>query len=310
MPCSSKRSPGKDHGSHSQKALEITSFVRRLNGSCQSSLITASDGRKYVLKFNENPQGPNVLANEAFVTRLATYLELPVPRCATIHVSDQFIREHRAMWFELEERRRRPRGGMHFGSQVPDGPIYELLSGSQLIQVSNVVDFLSMLVFDLWTQQCDNRQAVFVGNCDTQKLRAVFIDHGHALAGPKWDQNPRIGICLYSDLRIYRNIPRSSRNLTIMDNIAEMDLTRLRSLVGGIPKSWSERSLADKMNELVSRKRILKDIVSVELESIGKRLEQYEARKGRFQVEPREQIRVNQLHPGPRARRGILLGRC
>lgn len=42
----------------------IVEYVRPLRGGSQPFLAGASDGQLYVVKFNGNPQGPNVLLNE------------------------------------------------------------------------------------------------------------------------------------------------------------------------------------------------------------------------------------------------------
>jgi hypothetical protein len=48
-----------------QKGLTVTTVIRRMSGGSQSRLIQCDDGKLYVLKMYPNPQGPNVLANEA-----------------------------------------------------------------------------------------------------------------------------------------------------------------------------------------------------------------------------------------------------
>ena len=52
------------HGSHGA-LLTVTTVIRTQKGGSQSRLVTCDDGKLYVLKMHPNPQGPNVLANEA-----------------------------------------------------------------------------------------------------------------------------------------------------------------------------------------------------------------------------------------------------
>ena len=65
--------------------------VRRMRGGSQSHLMRASDGNLYVVKFENNPQGVRVLANELIVTRLAETAGLSVPACEIIEVNDWII---------------------------------------------------------------------------------------------------------------------------------------------------------------------------------------------------------------------------
>ena len=44
--------------------LTAVRFVRRMRGSSQACLIQCDDGDYYVVKFANNPKGPNLLANE------------------------------------------------------------------------------------------------------------------------------------------------------------------------------------------------------------------------------------------------------
>ena len=67
------------HGSH-ESLLTVTSVVRTQKGGSQSRLVTCDDGKLYVLKMHPNPQGPNVLANEALGSILLGGLGFFAPR--------------------------------------------------------------------------------------------------------------------------------------------------------------------------------------------------------------------------------------
>src|SRR6185437_9181953 len=56
--------------------------VRRMRGGAQSHLMFCSDGCFYVVKFQNNPQGTRVLANELLVSQLANRLGLSTPPMA------------------------------------------------------------------------------------------------------------------------------------------------------------------------------------------------------------------------------------
>ena len=80
--------------------LSAVAFVRRMRGGAQSSLLRASDGALYVVKLHGNPQGPNVLANEALGSWLAAQLGLETPAWRQISISDEFLAQNPEMWFE------------------------------------------------------------------------------------------------------------------------------------------------------------------------------------------------------------------
>lgn len=58
-------------------AVLATQEIRRMRGGAQSHLMLASDGKLYVVKFQNNPQHIRVLANEMLATRLGPPSGLP-----------------------------------------------------------------------------------------------------------------------------------------------------------------------------------------------------------------------------------------
>src|SRR5712692_9954416 len=71
--------------------LQAVQHIRRMRGGSQAHLMRASDGAYYVVKHQNNPQSPRILANEMFATRLGLCLGLPMPHVAVIEVSDWLI---------------------------------------------------------------------------------------------------------------------------------------------------------------------------------------------------------------------------
>ena len=74
-------------------AQQAVEHVRRLRGGAQSHLMRGEDGDYYVVKFQNNPQGIRILANELLAGKLAEALGLPVARPEVIEVSDWLV-EH------------------------------------------------------------------------------------------------------------------------------------------------------------------------------------------------------------------------
>jgi hypothetical protein len=63
----------------SSREVVAERILRTMPGGTQSRLALCNDGIQYVIKCPNNPQGPNVLANEAIAARLMSAVGLPVP---------------------------------------------------------------------------------------------------------------------------------------------------------------------------------------------------------------------------------------
>ena len=74
-------------------AKQAVEHLRRLRGGAQSHLMRCEDGHYYVVKFQNNPQGVRILANEMLAAKLALALELPVSEPEMVEVSDWLV-EH------------------------------------------------------------------------------------------------------------------------------------------------------------------------------------------------------------------------
>jgi len=74
-------------------SVEAIQHIRRMRGGAQSHLMRCSDGNLYVVKFQNNPQHPRILANEMLATKLASHIGLPVPDAAIVEV-DPWLIEH------------------------------------------------------------------------------------------------------------------------------------------------------------------------------------------------------------------------
>ena len=66
-----------------------------MRGGAQSQLMLGADSRLWVVKFQNNPQGLRVLANELLATRMAEVVGLPVPATDVVEVTEWLI-EHTA----------------------------------------------------------------------------------------------------------------------------------------------------------------------------------------------------------------------
>jgi hypothetical protein len=119
----------------------------------------------YVVKFQNNPQGARILANELLATRLAARIGLPAPPVAVVEVREELVAHTADLVMQLGRGRAPCRAGLQFGSRYPGSPaetvVYDFLPDEQLREVQNLGDFCGMLVFDKWTCNTNGRQAIF-----------------------------------------------------------------------------------------------------------------------------------------------------
>src|SRR6267154_6508568 len=99
------------------EVVHAVQFIRKMRGGSQPALIRCDDGKLYVVKFFNNPQGPNVLANEVLGNELLNALNLPTPRWKTVFISRSFIEKNTEISFETHAGHSSIETGLHFGSE-------------------------------------------------------------------------------------------------------------------------------------------------------------------------------------------------
>lgn len=139
--------------------------IRRMRGGAQAHLMRCDDDAYYIVKFRNNPQHLRVLANEMLATRLAARLGITVPQAEVVDVHAQMIAYTSDLVIQLGISRQPCVPGKQFGSLFPGHPartaVHDFLPDEQLRAVSNLADFLGVLVFDKWTCNTNGRQAIF-----------------------------------------------------------------------------------------------------------------------------------------------------
>lgn len=194
-------------------AIEHTRCMR---GGSQSHLMRCSDGEYYVVKFQDNPQGTKVLANELLGTLLAKELGLPVAEMALVEVSEELIQNTEAMVVELGRSLTPCSPGWCFGSRYPSTvdssgrtvlrTVYGLLPDAWCLSIDNVGDFAGMLVFDKWTANCDGRQVIYVQTEESQRWRTIMIDNGFCFGGSEWNFSSATVRGVFAQPYAYRNV--------------------------------------------------------------------------------------------------------
>lgn len=122
----------------------VTRHIRNLKGRSQPILVQASDGLLYVIKFIDNPQGPNLLFNECMGSELYHSFGLTVPSWKPILVTDSFLDQNPACWKQDMDGLGRPKAGLCFGSRFLGGDgirLLEIIPGSSFSRVRNQDSF-------------------------------------------------------------------------------------------------------------------------------------------------------------------------
>jgi hypothetical protein len=243
--------------------------IRRMRGGSQPFLMRCSDEEYYVVKFQNNPQGLRVLANELFGGLLAKLLGLPVPEVRIIEVNERLIKYTEEMVVQLERSRIPLQSGLCVGSRYPGNrsslghitpaTIYDFLPPDVFRRVDNTADFLGMLVFDSWVGNMDQRQVVFVQN-DRSDLslpyysyHALMIDEGFCFNACKWDFPINSKHGLFATANVYSEVyglDVFETWLNRLESVIDKDALELAALE--IPREWNDGS-SDSLEQLVAK---------------------------------------------------------
>src|SRR5271163_4491572 len=136
------------------KRVLAVEHIRRMRGGAQSHLMRCSDGEFYVVKFQNNPQGTRILANEMLGSALATRLGLPTPEIAIVDVRSCLIEHTEVLVVQHGGGRDPCTPGLCFGSRyAADADLsdtrvlrwaYDFLPLERFSHVTNLVDFAGM----------------------------------------------------------------------------------------------------------------------------------------------------------------------
>lgn len=239
--------------------------IRRMRGGAQAQLMRCEDGNYYIVKFQNNPQGSRILANELLAIRLAARLGLPVQAAAVVEVHKELIEQTEDLVIELGRMRTACRAGLQFGSRYPGDPataaVYDFLPDGPLGEVENVTDFLGMLVFDKWTCNTNGRQAIFLRAPGEKRYSARMIDQGFCFNANEWNfpDAPLRG--LYPRRVVYQSVMGLDSFAVGLERL-EKNITEefLDKAAGEIPPEWydfDQDSLYRLLEQLLRRKELV-----------------------------------------------------
>jgi hypothetical protein len=240
--------------------------VRRMKGGSQPQLMRCSDGGYYVVKFQNNPQGCRILANELLGSLLARLIGLCVPQIAIVEVSDILIGHTDDLVIEWERRRSPCRPGLCFGSRYPEDRrnVLDYLPPALLLSVENIADFAGMLVFDKWSGNTDGRQVAFSHESEGSAYRAMMIDQGFCFSGSQWAYRDAPVQGLYRDSIVYSGWRAFEAFEPWLGRVEKIEEGSLRLIGEAIPPEWYEsdaQALSNLLGKLYDRRNNVRELL-------------------------------------------------
>jgi hypothetical protein len=239
-------------------------------GSSGGARVPERDGDGYyVVKFQNNPQGARILANELLATRLAARIGLPTPPVAVVGVREDLIAHTDDLVMQLGRGRAPCQAGLQFGSRYPGSPaetvVYDFLPDEQLREVENLGDFCGMLVFDKWTCNTNGRQAIFFRAAGESRYRAQMIDNGFCFNAGEWNfpDAPLRGI--YARHRVYEQVRGMEAFAPWLARVEErIDGAALEEAASEIPPGWYDDkadALEKLLEHLLRRRKLARELI-------------------------------------------------
>ena len=236
--------------------------VGKLPGISQAAIVLTTGCKFYVVKFRDFT-GPDGLMKEVVGTELMRRLGLPVPAWTPVLITDDFIDHHPGMWFQRRSQNRmkctRPLSGLHFGSHLTrsDGKChtYDTIPSEWRSRVVNRDDFAGAIIFDLWTNNCDRRQCVFITNDFGSSLRAVFIDHGHLFGGETGTENTSARLLFGTNVELYRDVWSAKSVAHWREIIESVDDRCLDAVFAKVPEGWAHEGVLTRARRELGARR-------------------------------------------------------
>jgi len=150
--------------------------------------------------------------------------------------------------------------------------IYDFVPDALLSGVSNLADFLAVLVFDKWMANTDGRQSVFFRARveDWQAVVrkafvAVMIDHGFVFNGPHWDfaDSPLQG--LYPRKMVYEQVRSLDDFQPWLDQVVHFPEEVVDRAFRQVPPEWldgEEEEFERLLEKLLRRRARVPDLIS------------------------------------------------
>ena len=235
--------------------------MRRMRGGAQGHLMRASDAHYYIVKFQNNPQHPRVLANELLASRLAAGIGLPVPDSQIIEVEKWLIEKTPDLNLQMMGGVVPCLAGLQFGSRYVldprEGQVFDYLPDETLERVRNVNEFAGIMVIDKWTCNANGRQAVFWKKRYEQKYTASFIDQGYCFNAGEWTfpDSPLRGV--YGRNSVYAGVTGWKSFEPWLTRVEESDLEWVGNCAQAVAPEWygGDWEAMEKLVETLMKRR-------------------------------------------------------
>jgi hypothetical protein len=182
---------------------------------------------------------------------------LPVPRTEIVEVARDLIALTADLVMQLGMGRTPCREGRQFASRYPGDPaklaVYDFLPDEQLREVTNLSDFVGMLVYDKWTCNTNGRQAVFFTAPGQSRYEAMMIDQGFCFNAGEWNfpDAPLRG--LYLRHRVYAQVTGIESFEPWLGRVEQrMTKAVVGEIADQIPPEWYNDEY-EQLNQLVLR---------------------------------------------------------
>jgi hypothetical protein len=249
-------------------AVQAVQHIRRMRGGAQGQLMLGADGHLYVVKFQNNPQHPRVLANELLASRLAAAAGLSAPVAEIVEVSSWLVENTPELEVDLGSRKERCRPGLQFGSRfvggLMPGQVVDYLPEAQLAEVKNLAEFAGILALDKWTANANGRQAVFARRQRERRYKAVFIDFGYCFHAGEWrfEDSPLRGVYYRND--VYRGVTGWESFEPWLTHLETLPADTLWKAANEVPPEWYGGDVGEMealVEKLLARRSRLRDLI-------------------------------------------------
>ena len=250
-------------------AVLAVQAIRRMRGGAQSQLMLGADGKLWVVKFQNNPQGIRVLANELIATRLADAIGLTVPACDVVEVTDWLVRNTGELVLDFGQgRQERCAAGLQFGSAfvggLMPGRVVDYLPEEKMSEVKNLEEFCGVLCLDKWAGNCNGRQAVFEHSGRERRYKAHFVDQGFSFNAGEWSfpDTPLRGV--YARNLVYAGVTGWRSFEPWLSRVEEMDAETLWGIAEAVPPEWyggNTSEIEQLMEQMLYRRGRVRDLI-------------------------------------------------
>ncbi len=251
-------------------AVLATQQIRAMRGGAQSHLMLASDDNLYVVKFQNNPQGTRVLANEYLATKLAEAAGLTVPACDVVEVTEWLVAHTPELQLQMASGRQRCQAGLQFGSRfvggAAPGQVVDYLPETQLLETRNLREFAGMLIVDKWTCNVNGRQAVFGKRPRERRYSATFIDQGYCFNAGEWQfiNAPLRGV--FPRNLVYEWIVGWESFEPWLGRVERMEPPTLWKIAEAVPPEWyggDPGTIEGLVGELIQRRGKVREMIDL-----------------------------------------------